>query len=144
MFAKPEVGARITVMTEYPEKRGIYASYVFRGPYVKSGVVVKSEKYDDFDSFRLMTGDKAYPVSVIALERVTALVYESGEVAKTVVDKKPAYQTWQVKSDSRKGGFYTIVLERGHYSCDCMGFQYRKACRHINGLKEAESKKKVA
>jgi hypothetical protein len=144
MFAKPEVGARITVTTEYPEKRGIYASYVFRGPYFKIGVVVKSEKYDDFDSFRLLTENKAYPISVIPLDRVTALVYESGEVAKIVVDKKPAYQTWQVKSDSRKGGFYTIVLEKGHYSCDCMGFQYRKTCRHINRLKEEESKKIAA
>lgn len=138
-FAKPSVGDRITVTTEYPEKKGIYAAYVFRGPYVKTGVVIKSEKYDDFDSFRLETSNKAYPVSVIALERVTSIVYDTGQEAKMVKKVVAISKSWQVKSDSRKGGFYTVDLHNGHYSCSCPGFVYRKSCRHINGIKQKEA-----
>lgn len=138
-FAKPAVGSRITVTTAERDKPGIYASYVDRGPYVKSGVVVPSEKYDDFDSFRLKTDNKMYPVSVIALERVTALVYDNGEVARMIARVQPVNKTWQVKSDSRKGGFYTVDLTNGHYSCTCQGFVYRKSCRHINNVKQKEA-----
>ena len=138
-FAKPSVGDRITVTTEYPTKPGIYAAYVFRGPYVKTGVVIKSEKYDDFDSFRLQTDNKAYPVSVIALERVTSIIHETGQEAKMVKKVVTTSKSWQVKSDSRKGGFYTVDLHNGHYSCSCPGFVYRKSCRHINGIKQKEA-----
>jgi hypothetical protein len=36
--------------------------------------------------------------------------------------------SWQVKSDS--GKTYTVTLESGRYTCNCIGFAYRNACKH--------------
>jgi hypothetical protein len=39
---------------------------------------VKSERYDPKNTFRLYTGNPQYPVSIIALERVTGVKLRKG------------------------------------------------------------------
>ena len=41
---------------------------------------------------------------------------------------------WTVKSDS--GKTYTVTLESGRYTCNCIGFAYRNACKHSKQIKE--------
>jgi len=40
---------------------------------IKSGRVIKSERQDPANTFRLYTGNPQYPVSLIAYERVTGI-----------------------------------------------------------------------
>lgn len=61
-----QVGDRVHVRTEY--KYG-----AIHRTHIKSGVVIKSERQDPKDTFRLYTGNPQYPVSLIAFERVTGL-----------------------------------------------------------------------
>ena len=63
---KAKVGDRIHVRTEY--KYGAMYS-----KHIKTGVVIKSERQDPADTFRLYTGNPQYPVSLIAYERVTGV-----------------------------------------------------------------------
>lgn len=63
---KLQVGDRIHVRTEY--KYG-----AIHNVSIKSGVVIKSERQDPKDTFRLYTGNPRYPVSLIAFERVTGI-----------------------------------------------------------------------
>ena len=59
------------------------------------------------------------------------------EYGATVVlkDENPSdYPNWQVKSDS--GKTYTVTLESGRYTCNCIGFAYRNACKHSKQIKE--------
>jgi len=48
--------------------------------FIKSGKVIKSERHDPRDSFRLFTGNPQYPVSLISYERVTGVKLRKGAV----------------------------------------------------------------
>ena len=63
---KLNVGDRVHVRTEY--KYGAMYS-----KNIKTGVVIKSERQDPKNTFRLYTGNPQYPVSLIAYERVTGI-----------------------------------------------------------------------
>lgn len=63
---KAKVGDRIHVRTEY-------SVGAMKSKYIKTGVVVKSERQDPANTFRLYTGNPQYPVSIIAYERVTGI-----------------------------------------------------------------------
>lgn len=63
---KANVGDRIHVRTEYNVG-------AMKSKYIKTGVVIKSERHDPKDTFRLYTGNPQYPVSLIAYERVTGV-----------------------------------------------------------------------
>ncbi len=41
---------------------------------------------------------------------------------------------WTVKSDSGKS--YTITLESGKYTCNCVGFAYRGKCKHSSQVQK--------
>ena len=59
----------------------------------------------------------------------------------TVVLEEPKLDNvpnWQVKSDS--GKTYTVTLESGRYTCNCIGFAYRNSCKHSKQIKEAHEK----
>lgn len=63
---KAKVGDHIHVRTEY--KYG-----AMKSKHINTGVVVKSERQDPANTFRLYTGNPQYPVSLIAYERVTGV-----------------------------------------------------------------------
>lgn len=63
---KLRVGDKLHVRTRY--KYG-----VIDNTHIKTGVVIKSERHDPKDTFRLYTGNPQYPVSIIAYERVTGI-----------------------------------------------------------------------
>jgi hypothetical protein len=63
---KPQVGDAIHVRTQYTFGGKVSTN-------IKSGIVVKSERQDPHDTFRLYTGNPQYPVSLIAFERVTGI-----------------------------------------------------------------------
>jgi hypothetical protein len=131
-FSKPEIGKHLTVTTKY-DRKGFAANVT--STHTKSGVVIKSEHYDDPDTFRLATGDRSFPFSVVPLDHVTEILYEDGSKGETHTQKVITVSAWEVKSDSRKGGSYTVTRDGNHYSCTCLGFQYRKSCRHIIKIK---------
>lgn len=63
------------------------------------------------------------------------------EYGATVVLEEPKLDNvpnWQVKSDS--GKTYTVTLESGKYTCNCVGYAYRGKCKHSEQVKEAQEK----
>jgi hypothetical protein len=43
---------------------------------------------------------------------------------------------WSVKSDS--GKTYTVTLESGKYTCNCIGYAYRGKCKHSESVASAQ------
>jgi hypothetical protein len=39
-------------------------------------------------------------------------------------------------TSSRTGEKYTVSQVRGEWSCSCMGFEYRKKCKHVEQIKK--------
>ena len=54
------------------------------------------------------------------------------------VPKDNDLPSWQFVSDS--GKTYTVTLESGRYTCNCIGFAYRNKCKHSEGIKKAQEK----
>lgn len=134
MFQNPKVSSVVTVVTDWADYlRPWGASPLRQNSY--TGTVVKSEKYDDPQSFRMTTGDKSFPVRIIPLDRVVSLVYDDGSVGSKSEVKPVTVTAWEVKSDSRKGGTYTVTREGNHFSCTCAGYTFRKTCRHSIAIK---------
>lgn len=134
-FRKPKVGSVVTVVTDWTQYlRPFDAAARRQNTY--TGTVVASASYDDPSSFRMATGDRSYPIRIVSLDHVISLVDDTGKSAEKVESKKIEVTAWQVKSDSRKGGFYTVTREGNHFSCTCIGFGFRKSCRHVLQIKE--------
>lgn len=135
-FKAPKVGSVVTVTTDWTDYLKSFDQSAVR-IRTYSGKVVPNAKHHDPESFCITTGDSVFPIRNIHLDRVTGIVFEDGSVANKTEKRVVETQTWQVKSDSRKGGFYTVVNDRGHFSCTCVGFGFRKSCRHILSVKKS-------
>ena len=133
-FAKPVIGKVVTATIAFDSYLKTFSSNVPKSN-TYTGTVVRSASYDDPNSFRLTTGDPVFPTRIIPLDRVVSLIDANGQVGKTETKKKIEVTAWEVKSDSRKGGSYTVTREGNHFSCDCAGFMFRKNCRHVNKIK---------
>ena len=133
-FTNPKIGSVVTVTTEWSGYLSTFGQTVPR-TRTYTGTVVKSASYDDPKSFRLTTGDATYPIRIIDLMSVVDLVYSDGTKGTKAVQKKIEVMAWEVKSDSRKGGYYTVTREGNHFSCTCVGFGFRKSCRHVLQIK---------
>lgn len=135
VFSKPQVGTTLTVTTDWTDYfRAFDVTTLRRKSY--TGTVVSSAKYDDPESFRMTTGDSSFPIRTIDLNRVVSLIDSNGINGDMKIKKKIEITSWEVKSDSRKGGFYTVTREGEHFSCTCVGYGFRKSCRHVLRIKE--------
>lgn len=132
IFEKPAVGSKITVVCDWSENLKGYSAHVPRTS-IDFGVVVPSEKFDDPKSFRLATSNKIFPVSVIPLMRVVEI---SGVEVKKVSVKNND-RVWVMPSSNGKSS-YTVSRVNGIYSCTCVGYSFRHACKHVNKAKESK------
>lgn len=41
---------------------------------------------------------------------------------------------WKIKGS--KGNVYNVSLRNGNYSCECMGFGFRRKCKHVEQAKK--------
>ena len=61
----------------------------------------------------------------------------------TVVIDVPSHENtphWSVKSDS--GKTYTVTLESGKYTCNCVGYAYRGKCKHSESVASTQQNAK--
>jgi len=53
------------------------------------------------------------------------------------VENQPAkeiVQEWKINGS--KGNVYNVTLRNGSYSCECMGFGFRRKCKHVEQAKK--------
>ena len=120
----PQVGSKVRVTTRYKDIY-IYA----RNPYreqVYEGEVVNPDKWMDTDSFKVFTGNPDLPYSVISASNVSDVKYITGGAGRAV---KSDVKTFSVKGS--KGEVYTVTQTGTRWSCSCVGFQFRRQCKHI-------------
>jgi len=136
MFAKPEIGKFVTALTDWADVFATYATYVQATQSRKTvtGKVIESEHYDDPASFRILTNNAGFPVSIIPLERIVELTYEDGTkaVERSAVTLSDS-ETWEVPGSN---GSYIVSRRGSTWHCECKGWQFRKQCRHVNAKKQ--------
>jgi hypothetical protein len=92
---------------------------------VYEGRVVPTDKWDRPNTFN-MTGDKYIRVRNIDLRYVESIKYisGSGRAAPT------GFRAFKVVSKA-KGNTYLVGVMNGKFKCNCVGFEYRKHCKHV-------------
>jgi hypothetical protein len=95
-----------------------------------TGQVVKNPSWLDDDYITMTTGNPTVPLRMIRKDTVL------GFQAPAKVQKN--YETFVVKSSSRKGGDYTVTRSGKTWSCTCVGFGFHKSCRHIKEIKSCQ------
>jgi hypothetical protein len=67
-------------------------------------------------------------------------IWQKWEPSKTEEQKRfeaQKSQSWEILASNKKST-YTVIFERGIFSCSCVGFGFYKKCKHIE-----EAKKKI-
>ena len=126
-WAQPTPGQTVRVTTRFREIN-YWATTKWKDTTYE-GVVGRADRSVPQGSFMLLTPqDPRMPTRVIALSRVIAMQYGDGQKA-TRVRTNSEVRVWQVQGS--KGNVYTVTQRDGNKSCTCPGFQFRKACKHV-------------
>lgn len=138
-YTKPPVGSRVRVTTEPMFPPGIPVACP-NLPHMTEGTVLKSERQDGADTFRMTTG-KAYPaISVVTLKRIISMEsLDGGEIAvsaKPVIDVLTRVVKGSVSKKTGQANEYVVTKANGRYSCTCVGFQFHGTCKHIKQVME--------
>ena len=129
-FDIPEVGSKVNVTSQF---KSIY----FRTPgdmitSILDGVVIPNHKTAKSNTFLIRVSCPTVPVREVNMRSVIALKYSDGSVAKKGnIDNK--IKTLVVKGS--KGDEYTVIKEGKTVTCNCVGFQFRKTCKHLEMIK---------
>ncbi len=129
-YAIPKVGSKVRVTSRFKDNY-IYATSEFYDHTIE-GVVIPSYPGAVPNSFMMRTSCKNVPIRVVGMGSVVNLEYTDGTVAKKgKVDD--AVKTLEVKGS--KGEKYIVIKEGSKVSCTCVGFQFRRTCKHLAMIK---------
>ncbi len=134
-FAIPEIGTEVEVCMKNPlmltaRYSGMPDSNWYRGK------VMKSLNWMSPDMFCLSTDIKESPIRILDQDRILDLRYVDGSTAEHVeLAEKPKFQIWQV--DGSKGNVYTVTLDSGKWSCDCVAGRFNRPCKHVKKIQES-------
>jgi hypothetical protein len=103
-------------------------TYLFDG---KSNILAYAKASND----ELVILHKPLPVDTRRRKFIKVKHKALDEYGATVVIEEPDLQNtphWLVKSDS--GKTYTVIIESGKYTCNCVGYAYRGKCKHSDSV----------
>jgi len=120
------IGDVVTVQVRDSRNPAVYAAGVVRAVNQYTGTIVPTLKGFGKDVLCLATGDSIFPVRVIERSRIIGL--SDAVVTETKV------KNFIVKG-SKPGSSYTVTCDGTHWSCTCVGFGFRKDCKHIRECK---------
>lgn len=129
----PKIGMEVTVKVRnaMADFRHLYASNVIPEYLTFTGTVVANEKWLT-NHLSITTGIKSFPVRSIDMARVVSINGAKAKVSASAV-VAPKSRTWFVKGS--KGNTYTVTEENGRRSCTCVGYEFRRQCKHLNVVK---------
>lgn len=126
-FLCPMIGSVVTVTTEYPDHYYLSDQKVKRETY-ENALVVKPFPWTKPGNF-CIKAEEGSPIDVrtIALNSVVAMTVNNTD---GVLGRRTG--TKVVKVEGSKGDSYNVTVIDGiARTCDCLGFTYRKRCRHL-------------
>lgn len=134
-FTQPKIGREVIVEVT---SRSLPCNPSTTRTY--TGIVSKSQKWDDPASFNMKTGLPRYykfAHRTIMLKDVSKLVYSDGEEIEMKAKKEvKETQTFQFTS-KRSGEVYTVTASTDDIvKCTCKGFMFRSQCKHVKEVKE--------
>ena len=121
------VGDVVTLRVRDARNPAVYVSGVVRQFNEYSGKILPNPKWVSSDSICISTGESHFPFRIIDRERIV-------ELGEPVVAVSSRSETFIVQG-SRPGSTYTVTRDGSHWSCTCVGFGFRKDCKHVRECK---------
>ena len=121
------VGDVVTIRVRDCRNAAIFASGVVRDFNEYSGKILPNPKWVSSDVICLSTGDTAFPFRIIERERIVGL----GAAAPVSASQTETF----IIQGSKPGTTYTVTRDGSHWSCTCVGFGFRKDCKHVRECK---------
>ena len=90
---------------------------------VVEGTVVKTPQWVEYDAVAIKTNNKDFPLSIVALDKIVG--YDASVIPSTV-------KTYKVVSGANT---YVVTVDGKSVSCNCVGFQFRRRCKHLEMYK---------
>ncbi len=128
MYAVPQIGSIVTVTVKQTE-RYYYATDEFRYTTYEDLPVLRSEKWDPPNTFRVPALNEKYlKERVISMNCVSALSING----HSATGHAPNTNIQFINVKGSKNNEYVVTVEgKVAKSCTCIGFQYRRMCKHI-------------
>lgn len=121
------VGDVVTLRVRDARNPAVYVSGVVRQFNEYSGKILPNPKWVSSDSICISTGESHFPFRIIDRERIV-------ELGEPVVAVSFRSETFIVQG-SKPGSTYTVTRDGSHWSCTCVGFGFRKDCKHVRECK---------
>ena len=122
MMQVPTVGSKVKIKLSFSQGKSMIPPGPTHIEY--EGIVLAPYKWLTDREFCL-SGDKDWPVRVIAIDRVVNLELVSGEL-KTLNLEHKVYNVL-----GSKGNKYIVTKSESKWDCTCPGFSFRKTCKHV-------------
>ena len=120
------VGDTVSIRVRDPRNAAVYASGVVNQFNEYTGKILPNPKWVSSDSICISTGESHFPFRIIDRERIIEL----GEPVAIATRS----ETFIVQG-SKPGSTYTVTRDGSHWSCTCVGFGFRKDCKHVRECK---------
>ena len=121
------VGDVVTLRVRDARNPAVYVSGVVCQFNEYSGKILPNPKWVSSDSICISTGESHFPFRIIDRERIV-------ELGEPVVAVSFRSETFIVQG-SKPGSTYTVTRDGSHWSCTCVGFGFRKDCKHVRECK---------
>jgi hypothetical protein len=121
------VGDTVSIRVRSAIRPAIHPPGVVREFNEYTGKILPNPKWVSSDSICISTGDTDFPFRIIDRERIVGL----GEAAPVAVSRSETF----VVQGSKPGSTYTVTRDGSHWSCTCVGFGFRKDCKHVRECK---------
>jgi len=98
--------------------------------FTYEGEEVSLPKWVEYPAIALATGERSFPVRIIAREHIVKI---NGDTIEPKVSIPTTKRQFQVSGSN--GNTYVVTVDGAYKSCTCSGFQFRRNCRHIVEVK---------
>jgi hypothetical protein len=128
------VGETVTVKVRNPlwANSTAYMSGIIAETNTYTGTVLPSPKWFGEDKLCLSTGIAEFPFRIIAKEDIINL-------SNTKAPEGALQTLWTISGN--KGSSYLVTRDGSRWSCNCLGYSYRRKCTHIDTAKADYSSK---
>ena len=96
-----------------------------------TGAYMTSPVWQKIQAINLATGDAFFPMRALAMTDVVEIRRGSEIVPVPLpMASDHSVKTWTI--NGFKNQVYTITEENGRRTCTCLGFNFRRACKHLD------------
>lgn len=125
------VGEVVTIRVRdarYPDR---FAAGVVNPFSEYTGKILPNPKWIASEAICISTGDSQFPFRVIDRDRIVGLDMYLALPREEAIARSETF----IVNGSKPGTTYTVTRDGSHWSCTCVGFGFRKDCKHVRECK---------